>query len=152
MLTEDLKIRLHKECLDFIEAKIAGVQKILASIADAKSKETKSSAGDKFETGRAMLQIEEENHGRQLVQFFSVKETLDQVARRVTKEIIGPGNLIITEKRRYYLSTGLGKIKLDNIDYFCISPESPIGQLLLGRQVGDEIVFNKKSDKILEVL
>lgn len=57
MLTEDLKIRLHQKCLDFIEAKIAGVQEILASIADAKSKETKSSAGDKFETGRAMLQL-----------------------------------------------------------------------------------------------
>ena len=152
MLTEDLKIRLHQKCLDFIEAKIAGVQEILASIADAKSKETKSSAGDKFETGRAMLQIEEENHGRQLVQFYATKETLDQVGRRVTNQVIGSGNLIRTEKRRYYISAGIGKITLDKVDYFCISAESPIGQLLIGRQVGDEIVFNKVSDKILEVL
>lgn len=152
MLAEDLKDRLQQTCLDFIEAKVLGVQQILNSITESKAGETKSSAGDKFETGRAMLQIEEENHGRQLLQLYALKNTLEQVARRETKEIIGPGNLIITQKRRYYLSAGLGKIKLDQLDYFCISAESPIGQLLIGRQVGDEVVFNGLKDKILEII
>lgn len=147
-----LKQRMHHKCLDFIEAKITEVQRVLDSITESKAGETKSSAGDKFETSRAMLQIEEENNGRQLVQLYALRETLIQAARRMTTEVIGPGNLIITQKRRYYLAAGLGKIKLDNVDYFCISAESPIGQLLLDRQVGDEVVFNGVVDVILEVI
>lgn len=148
---DTLKSRLHTTCLDFIEAKIVGMQQLLVSIAEAKEGETKSSAGDKFETTHAMLEMEEENYSRQMVQLVAIKNTLTQVARRVGIDVIGPGNLVVTKKQRYYLSAALGKIRLDDQDYFCISTEAPIGKLLLGKEVGDTISFNGMVDEVVQI-
>ena len=54
------------------------------------------------------------------------------------------GSLIITNKANYFLAISAGEIRIDNKAYYAISPSSPIGQLLLGRQLGDTINFAKE--------
>ena len=54
------------------------------------------------------------------------------------------GSLIITDKANYFLAISAGEIRIENTTYYAISPSSPIGQLLLGRQLGDTINFTKE--------
>ena len=52
----------------------------------------------------------------------------------------------------YFLAAGLGKITVGEEDVFVISTASPIGQLLVGKTVGEEIVFNGVTQRILDVI
>ena len=55
------KDELYKKCVQIIENQILLAQQGIENAQQAANEETKSSAGDKYETTRAMMQIEIEN-------------------------------------------------------------------------------------------
>ena len=70
----ELKQQLYKLCQDFVENRKKTVQKNINEIQESLTSETKSSAGDKHETGRAMLQLEREKVGHQLAEIEKLEE------------------------------------------------------------------------------
>lgn len=56
----NLKETLFKQCVLFVNKRLQTIEEVLSSNQKALQAETKSSAGDKHETGRAMLQLEME--------------------------------------------------------------------------------------------
>ena len=60
-----LKQKIHTHCLHLLDNKIAELQKILRSLGESAANDTKSSAGDKHETARAMIHIEQETITKQ---------------------------------------------------------------------------------------
>ena len=109
----------------------------------AKNSLTKSSAGDKHETSRALMQSEYDklyqNYSLQLKQQ-KVIETLDLSK----KSVIGNGSLVQTDRFFYFIGIGLGKHKIMSNNVMLISELSPIGKLLVGRNKNDVISFNNK--------
>ena len=140
--TPDPKIRLHEACLADVERRIATLEDVLAGIAAARENETKSSVGDKYETGRAMLQRQEAQARAQLGQVLEQRRELDALDFRAVHERVRKGSLVTTTRGNYYLAIGLGKITVDGLTYFCISTQSPIGRAMLHRETGDRIHFN----------
>ena len=55
-----IKQELYKLCLEYVENRFQTIQNTIKEIQESLGSETKSSAGDKHETGRAMLQLERE--------------------------------------------------------------------------------------------
>lgn len=112
--------------------------------------ESKSSAGDKHETARAMVQIELEQASKQLLETetfisqFSKISTLNPVK-------IGLGSLIQTQHSWFYLSIPLGKIQVDEIEIFCIGIQAPLAILFTNKQQGDSIKFGDKEYTIIKV-
>ncbi|MBL4643926.1 MAG: 3-oxoacyl-ACP synthase, partial [Flavobacteriaceae bacterium] len=74
-----LKQELYNQCEDFVHKRLQTIQDIITSNQKALQSETKSSAGDKHETGRAMLQLEMEKAGQQLSGITLMKETLAKI-------------------------------------------------------------------------
>jgi len=146
-----IKEALYSACEEDTENRINAIDKNLKSIAESRNNETKSSAGDKYETGRAMLQIEEENSKTQLSQALRVKNQLRKINGKKESRIVELGSLVTTTNGEYYLSIGLGKITLNNQDYYCVSAISPIGQKMMNKKPGDEIEFNGTKIKIKEI-
>ncbi|WP_116108957.1 3-oxoacyl-ACP synthase [Lewinella sp. IMCC34191] len=145
------KAQLHEACQADVARRIATVRNILAGIHASRESETKSSVGDKYETGRAMLHREEAQAGHQLQQAMEAQRELDTLEPDRQSDRVRKGSLVVTTRGRYYLAVGLGKVKLDGEVFYCISAGSPIGQELLNRGVGEEIVFNGGSQRILEI-
>lgn len=145
----EIKNKLYDACLLFVDKKYHTVITIIESNKKALFSETKSSAGDKHETGRAMLQLEMEKSGQQLASIIEMKEVLAKIETQKTSETICLGSLIKTTKANYYLAISVGEITIENIKYFAVSTNSPIGKQLLGKTVGDEVPFNNAV--ILEV-
>ena len=138
----NIKKQLYNYCQEFVNQKLETIQKTISSNKEALNSETKSSAGDKHETGRAMLQLEMEKAGQQLK---VVQQMLEQISRIDvnSKNSIGClGSLITTNSHNYYLAISIGKVTINSEDYFVISPNSPIGKLLLGKTKGGNITFN----------
>jgi hypothetical protein len=142
----DLKTKevLFKQCEAFLNKRLQTVEAVISSNQKALQSETKSSAGDKHETGRAMLQLEMEKAGQQLAGIKQMKETLAKlVVLKISKNAC-LGSIIVTDKRSYFLTISAGQLVVADKIYFAISISSPMGTLLLGKQENEEVVFNGK--------
>ena len=144
-----LKEKLYNACLLFVQQKEETVLQTIASNKNDLFSETKSSAGDKHETGRAMIQLEMEKAGQQLSVLNEMKETLKRISIEESSEIIKLGSLIKTTKGTYFLSVSVGQVIMGKETYFVVSTDSPIGKQLLGKKVGGTIAFNDA--KILKI-
>jgi len=130
--------------MQYVNQRADTVHQIIRSNQNALNSETKSSAGDKHETGRAMLQLEMEKASQQLAVVDEMKVVLSKIAGIKTSEIIKLGSLVITDHANYYLAISAGQIKISNNMFYAVSPISPIGKLLLGKTVGDKFNFNQE--------
>ena len=138
----NIKQQLYNHCQEFVNQKLKTIQKTILSNKEALNSETKSSAGDKHETGRAMLQLEMEKAGQQLKVVQQMQTQLSKIDIYSKNSIGCLGSLITTNSHNYYLAISIGKATIDSENYFIISPNSPIGKLLLGKTKGQEILFN----------
>jgi len=144
-----IKQRLYQACQLFMAERFKIITKVIESNRVALLSETKSSVGDKHETGRAMLQLEIEKASKQLILAKAIQETLLKLKLENLNKKISLGSLVVTDKVNYFLAVSAGKITIDKNIYFAISTGSPIGQQMLGKKVGDKIFFNNAT--ILEV-
>lgn len=145
----NLKEALIKECENFIENKLKTINDTISSNQQSLQSETKSSAGDKHETGRAMLQLEIEKAGKQLSSVQKMKETLSKIDIANTSTKVHLGSIIYTNNVNYFISIPAGELITPTEKYYAVSPYSPIGKLLLGKQKNDDIYFNKIKIKLL---
>ena len=134
--------------LSLVKENIKLLGEELDSIQKEKNSLTKSSAGDKHQTSRALMQSEYDklyqNYSIQLKQQ-KVIETLDLSK----KQVIGHGSLVQTDSCFYFIGIGLGKHKINSNSVMLISEFSPIGKLLIGRDKNDVISFNNKKETII---
>jgi transcription elongation GreA/GreB family factor len=146
-----LKQDLHKLCLLFVDQRIENAQQALKNAQDSANTEEKSSAGDKYETGRAMAQIERDKAAQQLNEALKLKSVLDKITPGLSQSI-GLGSVIITNSGNFYLSISAGKMSVGGIDFIALSSVSPIGAMLFNKKVGEKIIFNKQSFEIKDIL
>ena len=146
-----LKKKLHAHCDNYIREKLKVLEKRKKELKLALESEDKSSAGDKHETGRAMIQIEREKLGKQISLNEQVFKKLISFEKNINTDVVCLGSIVITDNLNYYLSIPAGFLKIESKMYYFVSPISPIGMLLLGKKIKDQIYFNKKTSKILEI-
>ena len=149
---KNLKKVLHHQCERFVEHRLQTIEEIISSAQKALQSETKSSAGDKHETGRAMLQLEMEKAGQQLSGVLQMKETLAKINPAKTSDIVHLGSLVFTSNENYFIAISAGKIEIDNEVYFAVSTSAPIGKGFLGKQKGAKPLFNNFQIEIKNVM
>lgn len=132
---------LYKKCEAFLNHRFSVIQKTIDDIQGALQSETKSSAGDKHETGRAMLQLEREKAGQQLAELQKLKETLHKIDAEIEHQNVALGSIVFTTKLNYFIAISAGEIEVKNRKFYAISASTPIAKLLMSRQVGDVIKF-----------
>ena len=128
----NIKKQLHAKCSEITQQRVTDLSAIIQEAQDAANNETKSSAGDKHETGRAMAQLETEKLSKQLSEALKLEQVLSQINPNTEHLQVGLGSLVTTNNGIFYISISLGKLELNNTNYFVISPVSPIGKLLTG--------------------
>ncbi|MEO7284391.1 MAG: 3-oxoacyl-ACP synthase [Gelidibacter sp.] len=147
-----IKEQLYKQCVDFVEERLITIQNQIKEIQESLNSETKSSAGDKHETGRAMLQLEREKSGQQLSEVEKLKEALSKIDVTKSSATIGLGSVVFTSKSNYFMAISAGQLKVGSDKFFAISPNTPIGLLLMGKKADDEIAFREQHFVIKTVL
>ncbi len=147
-----LKSALHTLCLAYIEQRITTATQAIRSAQSSANEETKSSAGDKYETGRAMAQLEIEKNSTQLSEANKLKQILSQINPDKITETAQSGSLVSTTNENYYIAIAAGQFTLEGKIYFAISPSSPIAHKLLGLKTGDQFTFNNKIFVIAKVI
>lgn len=131
--------------------RISEAELALEATRESRDSDTKSTAGDKHEVGRAMIQIELDNQASQLAKNKLLHEQLEMVHLDRSLEKVGFGSLVEMNSGVYFISIGLGRITFDEVSYFVISRESPIGQAMDSKKVGASFEFNGNTFEIKNI-
>ncbi len=136
------KQRLKRWALDLIGQRIATSKEAIDEAQEAANNEGKSSAGDKYETGRAMGHLQQEMHARQPTEY--VKELA--ILHSVNTDTICPegrsGAFLQGEKTSFFIAAGLGKQVVEGQTIFFLSPQAPLAKILQNKKPGDSLIFN----------
>ena len=143
---------LYALCINYVKARIETAKQAIADAQQSAEEETKSSAGDKYETGREMMQQETDRNQAQLNEANKLLIALNQINVDTASSSAIPGSLVITDNGKFYLAISAGVLNLNGEGYFAVSPASPIGGKLLASKTGDEFNLNGKHYKIMEVI
>jgi hypothetical protein len=137
--------------LSKINLRISELEILMAELKESLENESKSSAGDKHETGRAMVQLEQEKLSKQMTELLLMRRILEQINPSIKHVKIGIGSLVETTMGWYFISVGLGPIEKDGKVIFVLNPQAPLGQKLVGKKVGESIDMNGKMEEIHQV-
>lgn len=146
-----LKTKLHGFLSNLLNDKIIEMEKAIASAKESRDRDTKSSAGDKHETSRAMMQEEMDKQQMQLQSTLKLRSDLDRIEIERSNVQVGFGSFVKSDKGCFYISVGLGQVEMDGRKYFVISSASPIGALMMEKNVGETVVFQQRKYLIQEI-
>ncbi|HLV70211.1 MAG TPA: hypothetical protein VKY34_05850 [Xanthomarina sp.] len=147
-----IKQQLYLQCVEYCNNRLEVIKHTIEDIQESLTAETKSSAGDKHETGRAILQLEREKAGNQLAEIQKLQEALSKIDVSKITKTISLGSIVYTTKANYFIAISAGELKVKEQVFYAISTNTPVGQLLIGKQVADVIIFREKEFKITAIL
>jgi len=146
-----LKKQLLQKCIEFVTQKIKTIEDSILELKLSANNETKSSVGDKYETGRAMIQLEIEKNAAQL------KVWQNQLAELLLVNIEKKSNrveftaIVKCSNANYFIAQACGKFIINNENYFSISVSAPIFTAMSGKTAGEQFSFNGQQMTILEI-
>jgi transcription elongation GreA/GreB family factor len=147
MVTKEIIV---EKCKLLILQRISNAEYAMKAAQEGANSEDKSSAGDKYETSRAMGQIDRNMNAKQLLQAQQELAELSKITIQQSS-VVRQGTFVRTEQTKYFIAVGLGSLQIENETVIILSPKSPLAIALMGKQAGDNLVFNQKSTRILEV-
>jgi hypothetical protein len=134
-----------------IEQRIAATKALINDAQEAANSEEKSTVGDKYETARAMGQLDTEMHSRQLAQHLTDLALLHDVKTDAKYDAAVIGSCIECQNMVFFIATGLGKQTVDGKMVIFLSPHAPLAKLLHHKKAGEDFLFNQVQTKILDV-
>lgn len=145
------KEQIHSRCLEVVRERLHLIRDALKDAREGANEETKSSAGDKYETGRAMMQLESEKLYEQLGQAQQDELKLIRINPKISCDAVMEGALVETDQMNLYFALSVGKIALDGQEYMSLSTNSPLGEVSLGHKAGESFSFRGKTFHILNI-
>lgn len=145
------KIKILSHCRLILEDRIQNARQAMLQAQESANQEDKSSAGDKYETSRAMGQLARDMNARQLQEALQSLEALDKLTVRPSPTII-PGSLVMAGNAWYMLGAAIGNADIEGTTITILSATSPLAKQLLGKKPGDNFQFREKSLTIDQVL
>ena len=138
---------IQQACIQHLNAKIEELSNAIESAQNSANSETKSSAGDKHETSRAMAQNERDRLAKQLNGLVLQRNAINQLDTG-SHESVQSGSYVVTKNGAFYVSVGLGLV---DKQFFAISLNTPVGQALNGKRQGEYFTFNGNQVEIVEL-
>ena len=147
-----MREKLLAKCADYVEERVSRLQSSIKDLEHDLGNETKSSAGDKYETSREMMNTEINKLQNQLQSFKKLKEVLAVIENRKVSTTVQLGSIVKTDAANYFISIPVGEIKVEEEKFYAIGLNSPIGKLLLGKEKGEQFIFQQKEFSIKKIL
>ena len=142
---------LKSQCVAVLRERIDTAREAMKAAQDSANNEEKSSAGDKYEVGRAMSQINRDRCAGQLDEATQELMKLQSIDTGKVYEKVNNGAVVVCRDTRYFIATGLGAISYEGYKVIVLSPMAPLSILLRGNVKGNKVTFNGKNFEITNV-
>lgn len=146
-----LKKEIVEHCIQVVSDKLEDLKKELVLVQESANSDTKSSMGDKYETGREMVMQEKgklESQRGLLLKQLTIFKAID-LNKKFSKVELGA--LVQTKQAIYLISTALGSVDVGNQKIFVISAGAPIAQAMLDGREGEQFTFSGNSFEVAHV-
>ena len=137
-----LKQKIHQYYSRQVQDKIDIFRDMISSLTEDSKNDAKGSAGDKHETALSMMHLEQEKLNYKLKEVLDQKGILEKIDSSLLHTTISLGSLVQANGIYLYLSLALPKIVIDQVNIIALSPQSPLGEKLMGNKVGFEFEIN----------
>jgi len=145
------KAELLEGVSKYINDQLSELKQEVVSIQEEMGKETKSSAGDKFETAREMMNQERGRLEERIALLMDNLRAIEAMKDLGELSKIGFGALVKTDVALFLMGAALGKVEVRRQPIFILSLNSPIGKAFEGKEAGMELQFMNKSYNIISV-
>jgi hypothetical protein len=115
---------------------------MIAALTEDSKNDAKGSAGDKHETALSMMHIEQEKLNHKLKEVLVQKAILEKIDSTTIAKTIIVGSLVKANGIYLYLCAALPKIAIEGTNVIALSPQSPLGNKLMGNKVGFSFEIN----------
>jgi hypothetical protein len=146
------KQKIYQQYLQLVQDRIDVFRDMIVALTEDSKNDAKGSAGDKHETALSMMHIEQEKLNAKLKEVLTQKAVLDKIDATIVAESIVVGSLVKANGIYLYLSLALPKINIEQINVIALSPQSPLGNKLMGNRVGFTFEINTTKYVIEEIL
>ncbi len=146
-----MKQKLQKQIAQILQTKISNLNNDIAQAQRSANEETKSSAGDKYETGRAMAHNTIAMYQNQMTQFLADKQLFDSINFEQHSDKITNGSLVNTNIGMLFFAISVGKQLVEGKSIQTLSMGSPLGKELYLKQKGDTVMLNGKKISVLDL-
>jgi hypothetical protein len=136
------KQKIYQQYHQLVQDRIDVFKDMIVALTEDSKNDAKGSAGDKHETALSMMHIEQEKLNTKLKEVLTQKAVLDKIDASIVAETIVLGSLVKANGIYLYLSLALPKINIDGINVIALSSQSPLGNKLMGNQVGFSFEIN----------
>lgn len=152
-MSDQLKFKasVHQTCLAIISSRVQNARMAMEQAQETANNQEKSSVGDKYETARAMGQIDRDMNARQLEKAQNELAFLENIDTLKIHGEIAMGCIFELTDTLFFVATGLGPISVDGKQIIAISVQSPFYELAKNKKKGDEITFQNMKQKIKSV-
>jgi hypothetical protein len=132
----------------YLNDRINSLREMIVDLTEDSLNDAKGSAGDKHETGLAMMHLEQEKLNRKLLEVLDTQNKFLKIDYSIVSQQVILGSLIELNGTFFLMAVALPKIEVDGKSIFGMSPQSPLGELFVGKKVQEIVIFNKVSYKI----
>ncbi|UCG27429.1 MAG: hypothetical protein JSV24_10700 [Bacteroidales bacterium] len=106
---------------------------------------------DRFDSYRTQMLGKRDMFAKQLCKAIDDRNVLDRIELIEESDKVAFGAVIVMEDQNLFVSISLGKINLENRDYFTISPLVPLYKAMEGLKKGDSFEFNGNKRIIIDL-
>ena len=145
------KQKTHQHYLVLVQDRIDVFKDMIVALTEDSKNDAKGSAGDKHETALSMMHIEQEKLNRKLREVIDQKNVLDKIDSTTIAKTIILGSLVKANGIFLYLCVALPKINVEGINVIALSPQSPLGNKLMGNAIGFSFEINSTKYTIEEI-
>lgn len=138
-------------CRAALAARKGGYLRELESLDEAAAGETKSSAGDKYETAREMIAQTRALMARNLAETEAGLRALDRMESAAPGSKVGFGTLVETSLGWYLVGVSLGELESGGKVVRTLTMASPLGEALRGREAGESVPWREGALEILRI-
>ena len=142
---------LLETCATYLRERKKEIDKQLRDLEESLGSESKSTAGDKHDTARAMTHLEQEKLGKRELLLSREIHLLSKIVNDPIPVIVALGSIVYIDNLVFLLGPSLGKMEVEGQQVMVISPAAPISQAMLGKKKGDSFTFNGIQRKIIDL-
>jgi hypothetical protein len=135
----------------YLNDRVNTLREMIVDLTEDSLNDAKGSAGDKHETGLAMMHLEQEKLNKKLLELLDAQSKFLKIDYTIVSQQVILGSLIEANDTFFLMAVALPKIEVDGKTVFGMSPQSPLGELFMGKKKNDEIIFNGKNYSISEI-
>lgn len=145
----NLKYKLIDKCLIILSERAENAKKAMDEL--QQSANEYGLPKDRYDSFRAQVLRKRDLFAEQYQKTMDEIDLIKKIDPEKKSDKVEFGSIVITNKQKLFVSISLGKIMLENEEYYAISTQVPIYNAIKGRKAGEKFEFNGNRFEIIEL-